>query len=392
MISNSDVVVVIPVYKGEIDVFETISLKQAFSVLEEYDIVLVAPSDLEVNYPELYGKKYKIERFDAHFFSDVKGYSQLCLSEIFYERFVRYNYMFIYQLDAFVFRDELSIFCSRGFDYIGAPIPEVFMPFAKLRVGNGGVSLRKIESMLRLLEDKQTIIELAKHEFGDLQQKIISTEDTFIVYSIERIQGVDYKRPDYDGAFEFSVEFDMDNIYDRLREKNPFAVHRWSGYRFDFWWDKIKRFGYDLSDEEIELARQKSFFAEKRYEQNTSIFQMIQSNNEDVKKCIRFFFSAGKVSIWGLGSDYHICKMLLKYGGVEIINKYDAVLSEQVNDVLDPNEQNLINEEYPIIIATSKYVKEMSEILDRVGKSRNVDYFTIDDVYHSIICEMETIR
>ena len=38
-----------------------------------------------------------------------------------YERYAAYEFMFTYELDAFVFKDELEKWCEQGWDYIGAP-------------------------------------------------------------------------------------------------------------------------------------------------------------------------------------------------------------------------------------------------------------------------------
>ena len=38
--------------------------------------------------------------------------------------FLEYQYMLIYQLDAFVFEDKLDYFCELGYDYIGIPVPD----------------------------------------------------------------------------------------------------------------------------------------------------------------------------------------------------------------------------------------------------------------------------
>jgi hypothetical protein len=43
------------------------------------------------------------------------------LSEEFYQAFTDFEFMLIYQLDAFVFRDELADWCRSGYEYIGAP-------------------------------------------------------------------------------------------------------------------------------------------------------------------------------------------------------------------------------------------------------------------------------
>ncbi len=42
------------------------------------------------------------------------------MDNTFYKQFLNYEYILIYQLDAFVFKDELN-YCSQGIDYVGAP-------------------------------------------------------------------------------------------------------------------------------------------------------------------------------------------------------------------------------------------------------------------------------
>jgi hypothetical protein len=39
-------------------------------------------------------------------------------SKQFYERFVAYDYMLIYQLDAYVFKDELDDWSAKGYDLL----------------------------------------------------------------------------------------------------------------------------------------------------------------------------------------------------------------------------------------------------------------------------------
>jgi hypothetical protein len=68
-----------------------------------------------------------------------------------YKCFASYDYILIYQLDAWVFKDDLEKWCAKEFTYIGAPFfndrGEIF-PFP----GNGGFSLRHVASFIALLE------------------------------------------------------------------------------------------------------------------------------------------------------------------------------------------------------------------------------------------------
>ena len=50
-----------------------------------------------------------------------RSYSDYVLSSEFYDTFKAYDYMLLYQLDAFVFEDRLMEFWELKYDYIGAP-------------------------------------------------------------------------------------------------------------------------------------------------------------------------------------------------------------------------------------------------------------------------------
>lgn len=77
------------------------------------------------------------------------------LSPNFYATWAAYEYMLIYQLDAYVFRDELEFWCQKKFDYIGSPVHNFildnFSPEIEIATLNGGFSLRKISSFMKIL-------------------------------------------------------------------------------------------------------------------------------------------------------------------------------------------------------------------------------------------------
>jgi hypothetical protein len=159
--SKSTVAVVIPVYKENMTVDERKSLLQCLKILGVYPIIFACPEKLEVKEYQEPSDSFKsasirFERFDDDYFKSIAGYNRLLLSKEFYSRFKAFEYILIYQLDAWVFKDELTLWCSKGFSYIGAPWLEAqdkatpdstFMKYA----GNGGFSLRKIKSFLEVI-------------------------------------------------------------------------------------------------------------------------------------------------------------------------------------------------------------------------------------------------
>lgn len=102
-------VIVIPIYKTELTETEIVSLKQCFKVLNQHIIKFVAPKNLDVSfYSKILGNNILVEYFPESYFSGISAYNSLMLSSLFYERFLEYEFILIYQLDCYVFRDELN--------------------------------------------------------------------------------------------------------------------------------------------------------------------------------------------------------------------------------------------------------------------------------------------
>lgn len=144
----------IPIYKNDISADEFFAIRHLTAHLENYDKYLVAPEGLPI--PDALSH-FLVIRFPKLYFENIRGYNQLMLSLAFYQAFESYDYLLIYQLDALVFSDQLQAFCDMGFDYIGAPwFNNEENPKQGLsRVGNGGLSLRKVDAFMRVLSSKR---------------------------------------------------------------------------------------------------------------------------------------------------------------------------------------------------------------------------------------------
>lgn len=238
------VVIVIPIYKSILSSTEEISLKQLNKVLGKYPRVFIAPKSLDYDFESL-GEGIGVERFDDRWFQGVTAYSCLMMQKEFYERFSDYEYMLLYQLDAFVFSDRLKEFCDMGYDYIGAPIGRFayFWHAIGVRVGNGGFSLRKIPSIIRVLNDADRIIKITPffHAF-------LLAEDVFFAYCGKR-DDVNFRIADVETAFEFSVQENAQHVYQKMQMGwRPFGCHGWSAFEKNFWWPVIEGTGYVMPE------------------------------------------------------------------------------------------------------------------------------------------------
>jgi hypothetical protein len=147
--------VVIPFHKTELSDLERFSLSRCVTVLGHHPIVLFGPRSIHPAAHLRLAPRASVYGFaDAHF-SSIASYSRLLLSPSFYEAFADFDYMLVHQLDAFVFRDSLAEWCSRQYDYLGAP----WWNEARSLwwgVGNGGFSLRNVRSCLAVLRSPRT--------------------------------------------------------------------------------------------------------------------------------------------------------------------------------------------------------------------------------------------
>ncbi len=164
--------IVIPVYKKNITPLEAISLARCITIFgPTRPIVLATYPGLDLTvYDEVFIRNqchYSVSFFSKKYFESVKGYSKLLLRKKFYTTFLESRFILIYQLDAYVFSDQLSDWCSRSIDYIGAPFVTLFrkneQSLKAWGVGNGGLSLRKTDSFISAYSDKGRVFSLGDY-------------------------------------------------------------------------------------------------------------------------------------------------------------------------------------------------------------------------------------
>lgn len=236
-----NVCIVVPTYKQNLNLFEKISLQQLIHILGNYPIYFVQPDTIEINYEELKGCNYNVRKFDKWYFQNTETYSELMLSPFFYESFLGYKYMLIYQLDAFVFFDQLSNFCDMEYDYIGAPQYHSWTKDAV--VGNGGLSLRKIDAAINVTRKYEEIVQ--DLYYRDYFRK---WEDNFFSYCGGR-SDIKFSVPSITKANTFSVVLDVENGIQNIPVNGlPFGTHAWHRLNFGFWKDIIKAYGYRIDN------------------------------------------------------------------------------------------------------------------------------------------------
>lgn len=247
--------VVIPIYKDHFGFLEEKSLLQCLSVLKEYPIVLMQPEGLNNTYITDKFPDLLVENFSKEYFENISGYNELLLSSSFYERFLDSEFILIYQLDAFVFKDTLKKWCEKGYDYIGAPWiatqynsigMKIFGAVASVveskkkkerkqifyKAGNGGFSLRRVSSHYKIAKEQKTFIS----DFLNADNKpIYATEDVF--WSLKAPEfSKDFIIPDYKEALHFAIDRKPEIAFRIINNEMPFGCHGINKPKVvDFW-------------------------------------------------------------------------------------------------------------------------------------------------------------
>lgn len=217
MIQKEKVVVVIPYFHNALSEAEQISFNQCYKILNEYDIVLVIPQKLK----NKVFTKYMVEVVPDEWLESIDSYNQMMVNIEFYRRFVKYEYMLIYQLDAIVFSDRLLEFCNMGYDYIGAPwlggMRKIYN-FSReyFYVGNGGFSLRRIKTFIQICRLEKP-------------KDITMPEDVFWAFHKSEF----FKVPEIELAIKFAMEEQIKRSIKMNNNNLPFGCHAWCKFDLD---------------------------------------------------------------------------------------------------------------------------------------------------------------
>lgn len=254
-ICDNMVNIIIPMYKKEFSKLEKISFEQIYTILDHYPITIVKPESLDLDYLlEIYPKVH-FKSFDDAYFKSIAGYNRLLLSDSFYSSFLDYQYIQICQLDSYVFRDELAEFCTKGYDYMGAPwlkkkayqnrimsfiierkkrnairknMPIRYTLFDK--IGNGGFSLRKVESFYQSsLKYKERI----EFYLSNIDNPMYN-EDVFWATEVP-----EFKYPTVQEALTYAFDKYPKYCYELTNHQLPFGCHGWYKWKWKSFWENI---------------------------------------------------------------------------------------------------------------------------------------------------------
>lgn len=257
-------VIVIPIHSANPKASELFSLNQCYKILGNHKIVILAPIGLNIDKYNIENIDIEFEFIDSKWFNGVQMYNRLKMSKFFYKLFNKYEYLLTYELDAFVFRDDLEYWCNKGYDYIGAPWFVGFdNPTDELfAVGNSGFSLRNIKSMRKALDSfyykapqyfnagrRERLFAYFRMPFNyiynifgenmSLQNAPYFHEDMVISQFIGK-EIPSFKIAPLNESYQFSFEVSPSLLFKMNNNKLPFGCHAWEKYDKAFWDNYIK--------------------------------------------------------------------------------------------------------------------------------------------------------
>jgi len=261
---NKKVAVLVPVYKTSFSTDEKISMHHLRHYLSRYDIYFFVPERIK---NKLNAKNTKIITFPDKYFISTVAYSELLNLKDFYLPFKNYKYILIYQPDALVFSSNLDKWTQKGYDYIGAPYfrPKIgYLTCAEnspISGGNGGLSLRKVESFIKVIERAEKLSTRSSNKTrtrklwfiiavltNKARRKWLEAppycypfnEDGFWSFEAPKYYPK-FKVAPFKEALKFSFERYPAKSYLLNNKCLPFGTHAWARYDRSFWLPHLRK-------------------------------------------------------------------------------------------------------------------------------------------------------
>lgn len=360
---KKQVAVVIPYYHNGLSETERISFQQCIKVLFDYPIILVVPDNIRISKTVRVSGVESI-KIPSKWMQSVETYNQMMLNADFYRMFPEYEYILIYQLDAFVFRDELKEFCDLGYDYIGAPWlfgAEYFKEERNRRghVGNGGLSLRNVEASILALKKNPVV------DKGMPEDVYWSSHDS-----------EEFRVAPKEAALRFSIEEPAERMFCLNKKRLPFGCHAWNKISFSFWRAIIEKYGYKFLEKNFDDYQQS---CKNRFQ---SVWEL---SCDDIKAGLKkLTLEKMDFYIWGAGEIGKGWVIALQCAGVSVrcVDNDETRWGERLwnvciesPDVLKDTKENVV-----LLIAIKRYRDEVKKQLLHMKISDKLKVFFYEDI------------
>lgn len=279
-------VVVIPIYTLVLTCSEKAALLHCVEQLIHYDIFFLHKQSISaasifkaIPLSEEQSRSCLSGPIADHWLMTVRTYSSLLFQGWFYRMFEEWDYMLIFQQDAWLLggEEELAGWINKGYTYIGAPWTGHLGPDTPdTGVGNGGFSLRHIDAMIRICESarskyspvfrwrrlayrmtlfrryhlfpssqwplifcKRLVVFIAMsfgwHNTLIYFARIVGTQEDHLISLFAPLVYPWMRVPSMAEAAAFSVETNPRQTCAHYQVKRPLGCHAWAKHNREFW-------------------------------------------------------------------------------------------------------------------------------------------------------------
>ena len=237
----------------ELTIKEKVFLGNNIMKLQGFPFFVIHPRQFDVSHILTLHSMLTEITLDDKWFEGVNSYNEMMKSPWFYKLFNDYDFLLICQIDAYILGNNLNEWCQKGYDYVGAPwltndnlyentlgrLVHSVMKYLPHRaskihsyhlyhkVGNGGLSLRRVQSMIDVFCRNQHLVACSKGKHS-------IQEDVFISYLIGRDGGLQI--PNWREALYFSFEKAPAKALKLTNGVMPFGFHDTNSRYWDSFW------------------------------------------------------------------------------------------------------------------------------------------------------------
>lgn len=260
--------IIIPIYHEIPNLIEKTSLESLSKNLvdfSDYEVYIIYPENLGTAQWKRYIDHDVILRpFNSNYFTSTNTYSELLLTYDFWNTFNEHEFALIYQTDGYCFGGELKKYIDMDYDYIGGPIVAPSARWYNVpAVGNGGVSLRKISTMLEVTDPigefmKENESTIAKYNtMNGNMYKIY--EDLYFAQLVPMLW--DFTKPNFNIAASFSYDMNTDIVYEMNNHVMPLFTHAYDK-NIRFWQNYFAKLSNIDIISECEWKNRNGYFKE----------------------------------------------------------------------------------------------------------------------------------
>lgn len=239
--------IIIPVYYEKptrLDIFSLESLNN-LQDFKDFDVCIIYPEGLGIaQWKPCINHDIILRPFDKDNFLSTLSYSKMLETYEFWNTFNEYDYALIYQTDGYCVGGNLKDWIDKGYDYTGGPIIATDARWFNIpAVGNGGVSLRKVSTMIEVTDPdgdfmKESSEDIKRHDEAN-GNMYFTYEDLYFAQLVPMLW--ELTKPKFEEAAQFCYDMNPEHVYEMTNHQLPLFIHAFDK-NIRFWQNVLEEF------------------------------------------------------------------------------------------------------------------------------------------------------